>query len=151
MVDGIRPGPGQPRLARLTDFSYFESHSTYSKRPRAPRTAAMDLGQVGLQRKRGLVSQRNIDDPVMGQCAQRADDCGFLPSSQARGGHEDSSVFSPVGPGLPLLAGAVPEYFPLGGEAAVPSWDAQQESVVAREDFGRDEGNLGGLTWSMHL
>lgn len=151
MVDGIRQCPGQRRLARLTDFKDFESPATYSKRPRAPRTAAMDLGQVGMQRKRGLVSQRNIDDAVMSQCAQRADDRGFLPSSLARGGNEDSSVLSPVGPRLPLLAGAVPECFPLGGEVAVPSWDAQQESVVALEDFGRDERNVGGLTWSIHL
>lgn len=111
----------------------------------------MNLGQVGEQCKRGLVPQWHVDDTVMGQGAQRIQDGGFLPSPRAPSGNEDTGVLSPVGSRLPLVASAIPECLPLGGEVAVPSWDTEQESVIALEDLGCDEGNVGRLTWSIHL
>ena len=43
-VDGIRHRPGYGVLAYLADFDRFKAHSTYSKCPGAPRTAASNLG-----------------------------------------------------------------------------------------------------------
>lgn len=124
---------------------------TYGKGPGAPRAPTANLGQIGQQGKGGFVSQRHIDDAVMGQCAQRGNDGGFLSPSRGSGGDEDAGKLAPIASRLPLLAGGIPKGLPLGGEVSVAGGDAQQESVIAFEDLRRDEWNFRGLAGGIHL
>ena len=75
-----------------------------------------------------------------------------LLSSALRGGaDEDTNVF-PVEPAtLPLLAGLVPEGFPLGGEVAVSGWDTEEEGVVFFELVRGDDRDGAGLAGGVHL
>ena len=113
------------------------------KRARAPRAAAPHLVQPGKEREGGFVSQGHVDQPVVGEGAHAGYGGALLPSALGRRRHEDAGVFAPVAAGLPLLAGGVPECFPLRGEVAVAGGDAEEKGVVCFELVGSDCGDIG--------
>ncbi len=76
---------------------------------------------------------------------------GLLPSTLGRSRDKDTGVFTPVGARLPLLAGAVPEGFPLGGEVAEAGRDAEEEGVVFSEFSSGDFGDAGVFGGRVHL
>lgn len=88
---------------------------------------------------------------MMRKRAHRRDRRALLSSTLGSGRDEQSAIFSPVGAGLPLFAGGVPEGFPLGGEVAVAGRDAKEESVVLLKLVGGDLGNGGGFGRGVHL
>lgn len=75
----------------------------------------------------------------------------LLPSSLRGGADEDADVFAVEAASLPLLAGLVPEGFPLGGEVAEAGGDAEEEGVVFFELVRSDEGDGAGLAGCVHL
>ena len=124
---------------------------TYREGSCTPRGSSTDLVKTGKDRVRGLVSQRHIDHPVMRKRAHGRNRRALLPSTLGRGRDKHPGVFAPVSAGLPLLAGAIPEGFPLGWEVAVASWDAEKEGVVFGEFFRGDFGD-GAVFWGrVHL
>ena len=67
---------------------------------------------------------------MVGQGAHSGDASTLLSSTHGGGRDEYTAVFAPVGPALPLLAGAVPESFPLGWEVTVPGGNPHEDSIV---------------------
>ena len=124
---------------------------THSESPSAPRAATSHLIQVGKSPERSRVPQGHIDDAVVGQRAHCRKRRALLASALGGGGDEDAGVLTSVAPGLPLLAGLIPEGLPLGGEVAVAGGDAEEEGVVFRELLGGDEGDGVGLAGGVHL
>ena len=123
---------------------------THRKRPSAPRGAAPHLLQTAQDRETGLVPQRHINHPMMRQRAHGRNRRALLSSSLGARAHKQTSVFAPIGAGLPLFAGVVPEGFPLGGEVAVAGRDAEEEGVVVFEEVGGDGGNGVGFWGGVH-
>ena len=75
-----------------------------------------------------------------------------LLSSSLRGGaDEDTNIFPVESASLPLLAGLVPEGFPLGGEVAVTGWNPKEEGVIFFELVRGDERDGAGLAGGVHL
>lgn len=112
----------------------------------------MNLVEIGQEREGGLVSQRNIDDAVVSQCAHTGKSSRFLATAGGAGGDENTSVFSPVATAAPNTAGFVPERFPLGGEVAISGWDSKEKSVVLEKLIGVTQDlNAGVLGSSMHF
>ena len=75
----------------------------------------------------------------------------LLPSALRGGADEDADVFAVEAARLPLLAGLVPEGFPLGGEVTVAGGDPEEEGVVFFELVRGDEGDGAGLARCVHL
>lgn len=73
--------------------------------------------------------------------------------SSALGGRtdEDTDILAVEAASLPLLAGLVPEGFPLSGEVAVTGGDAEKEGVVFFELVRGDERDGAGLAGCVHL
>ncbi len=124
---------------------------THSKRSSTPRGTTTDFVKIDQHRKRRFVSHWDIDDAMMGERAHCCDSGALLPPSLRCRGDEQASVLSPVASGLPLLAGAVPEGFPLGGEVAVTRGNAEEEGVVFFKLVRGDEGDGLVLARSVHF
>ena len=103
---------------------------TYSECAGAPRATAVDFRQIGQRGKDSLISQRDIDDTMVRERAQRCEGGRFLASSQRGGGDENAGILAPIGSGLPLLTGVVPEGLPLGRKVPVTSGDSEEKSIV---------------------
>ena len=88
---------------------------------------------------------------MMRKSAHSSQSGALLPSALRCRADEDADVFAVVAASLPLLAGLVPEGFPLGGEVAVAGGDAEEEGVVFFELVRGDEGDGAGLARRVHL
>ena len=88
---------------------------------------------------------------MMGQSAHSRKGSALLSTAHAAGRHEQAGVLAVKAAGLPLLPGAVPESLPLGGEVAVPRWDAEEEGVVTFQDLGSDGGDAAVFGRGVHL
>ena len=78
----------------------------------------------------------------MGEGAHGSEGCGLLTTACGCSADEEASVFTPEATGLPEMTSLVPKCLPLGGEVAVPGWDAKEEGVVGLEDVGGDGGEI---------
>lgn len=87
----------------------------------------------------------------MGESAHGRQRRALLSSSLGRGADEDAHVFAVETASLPLLAGLVPEGFPLGGEVAITGRNTKEEGVIFFELVGGDEGDGAGLAGGVHL
>ena len=125
--------------------------TTHGKSPCTPRSPAPDLVQTHQCPERGRVTQGHVDESVMRKGAHGRQGRALLSSSLGSGGDENPNVFTIEAAGLPLLAGLIPEGFPLGGEGAVTGRDPEEESVVFFELVGGDEGDGAGLAGCVHL
>lgn len=125
---------------------------TYSESTSAPSATTTDLAQVGQDAKGRLVTERNVDDTVVRKSAHSGQGSALLATTLGGSGDEQTGVLTPVGTGLPLAAGLVPEGLPLGREVAVTGGDTEEEGVVLLEGLGVLEGgDLGRLWWGVHL
>lgn len=106
---------------------------TYGKSARAPRAPAMHLLQVRQLPEGHLVAQWHVDHAVMREGAHGGDASGFLASAKAGGGDEQAGVLAPEAALHPLVAGAVEEGLPLGGEVAIAGGDTEEHAVVFLE------------------
>lgn len=123
---------------------------TYSKGTGTPWRTTTDLGERGKEGEGVLVSERNVDDSVMGEGRDRVESSNFLPTTLPTGGNEKTGVFPRESTGSPETTGGVDERFPLGREVSVTGGDTEEESIVRFQDFGSDDG-IGGLRSSIHL
>jgi hypothetical protein len=123
---------------------------TYSEGTSAPWGSTPDLAQISQQRERGLISQGDVDNAVMGHGAHGGDGSALLSATQGAGGDEEASVLAPVLAPLPLPACLVPEGLPLGGEVTVTGGDAEEEGVVCLEVVGLN-GRVVGFGGGVHF
>lgn len=93
----------------------------------------MNLGDVGQLGKDCFVTERNIANAVMSQCAHHGDVGRLLPSAQAGARDKESRKLAPIGATGPLRSRTVPEGFPLRRHVAVTRWYAKQEAVECLE------------------
>lgn len=87
----------------------------------------------------------------MGESAHGRKGGALLAAALRGSADEDADVFAIKPARLPLLAGLVPEGFPLGREVAVAGRDAEEEGVVLFELVGRDERDGARLARRVHL
>jgi len=73
---------------------------------------------------------------MVGQSRHCGKSGALLSTALGAGSDEEAGVFAPVGTGLPLAAGGVPEGLPLGGEVSVAGGDAEEEGVVLLQCLG---------------
>jgi hypothetical protein len=73
---------------------------------------------------RNLISERDIDHPLMNGNAQGLESSQLLSTTRRPRGHERAKHFPYEGSFSPQLSGAVPESFPLRGEISVARGDA---------------------------
>lgn len=104
--------------------------STYRKGTSTPWGATTDLSEVGKGSENRLVSERDVDDTVVGEGGEGIHDGRLLTTAGGTGGNKDSGVFAPEGTGLPLATGLVPEGLPLGREVTVSGRDAEKETII---------------------
>lgn len=124
---------------------------TCRKSTGAPRTSAFDFFGL-LHWLEGFgVTQWYIDDAMVGKGTHCRNGSAFLSSTLRSGGNEQSTVFTPVTTIVPHVASGIPEGFPLGGEVSVTSWNTHKESIVFRELFSRDEGDVFALLRDVHF
>lgn len=123
---------------------------TYSKGTSTPWGTTTDLGERVEQGECVLVSERNIDDSVVGEGRDRVESSDFLPTTLSTGRNEDTGIFSREITRSPETTGRVDERFPLGREVSVTSGDTKEKSIVRFQDFGGDD-RIGGLRSSIHL
>lgn len=94
--------------------------SAYSKGTGAPWRATTDLSKVGKGSENGLVSERDVDDTVVGEGREGVHDGRLLTTTGGTSGNKDTGILAPEGTSLPLTTSLVPEGLPLGREVAVP-------------------------------
>ena len=88
---------------------------------------------------------------MMRQRAHGRNGRALLPPALRPRRHEHARILAPVAARAPLLAGLVPEGFPLRGEVAVAGGDAEEEGVVAFELVRGDCGDGGGFGGRVHF
>jgi hypothetical protein len=99
-----------------------------------------------------LVSERNVDEAVVGEGAHGSKSSGLLSSTLGAGGDEETSILAPVRSLGPLLASLVPEGLPLSGEVAVTCRYSKEDTIVLLKNGGVREGfDVGGLGWCVHF
>ena len=76
---------------------------------RKQQLTSMNLLDVALKLKRMRITKRDVDDPVVSQSAQRAEEGGLLSSTKAGGGDEEPSVLARELASRPESTGGVPE------------------------------------------
>lgn len=81
-----------------------------------PGGSAVDLVEVGEVSEGGLVSERDVDESVMGQGGHAGDSSALLSATEGSGGDEETSVLAPERTLRPLLSRLVPECLDLCGE-----------------------------------
>ena len=134
---------GQPKV--------HEERRTHSKSSGSPRRPTPHRGQIGQGPKGGGVTQRDIDQAVVGEGAHRRQRRALLAAALGSGADEDANVLAVVAARLPLLPRLVPEGFPLVREITEPRRNAEEEGVILFELVGSDEGDGAGLAGSVHL
>lgn len=108
----------------------------------------MDLRKVGELSKGVLVTQRHVEETVVGQSRHGSKSSALLATSLSSGTDEQAGVLAPVGTSLPLTTGGVPEGLPLSREVSVTGWDTEEESIVLLKSLGVGQGwNVGVLGW----
>lgn len=96
----------------------------------------MNLIKVGELSKSVLVTQWHVEETMVAQSRHGSESGALLSTTLGTGSDEETGVFAPVGTGLPLTTGGVPEGLPLRGEVSVTSGDAEEEGVVLLESLG---------------
>jgi hypothetical protein len=100
----------------------------------------------------GLVSERNVDEAVVGQGAHAGNSSALLSATKGAGANEHAGVLAPEGALRPLLAGGVPEGLELGGEISVTRGDTEEDAVKGLELRGVFDGaHVGVLGGRVHL
>lgn len=85
-----------------------------------------------------LVSERNVDDAVVGKGGDGVKSSDFLPTTLGTSGNEETSVFAGKSTLSPETTGGVDERLPLGGEVSVTGRDTEEESIIRLQDRGSD-------------
>jgi hypothetical protein len=86
----------------------------------------------------------------MGQGRYRRQRCTLLPTTLCRSANEQANILTPKATRRPLLAGRVPEGFPLSREIPKTGWDAEEERVIFLKRDGVD-GWVGGFGTCVEL
>lgn len=68
--------------------------SAYRESTSTPWRTAVYGSKVGELLESSGVTERNVDETVVGEGAHGSDGSGFLTSSETRGGNEDTSVLA---------------------------------------------------------
>lgn len=82
---------------------------TYGESTGAPWATTVDFAEVCGQGKGLGVTQRNVDDAVVGEDRHAGDRSRLLAAAEPGGGDEEAGVLTPKGSRLPLLAGVIPK------------------------------------------
>ena len=90
----------------------------------------MDL--IKIRNFTNLVSNRNINHPLMNSNTQRLKRSELLPSSRCPRGDKSTEHFAGKGLFYPESAGGVPECLPLGGEVTVSGGDSYRLARTAK-------------------
>lgn len=110
----------------------------------------MDLVEVGELTECVLVTQRNVDEAVVGESAHASNSSGLLATSEGTGGDEQTGVLASVATSGPDGTGGIPEGLPLSGEVSVTSGNTEKDGVVLQEVVGLSNG-VAGLGRGVHL
>lgn len=117
-----------------------------------PRRTTTDFSEVGLDFKGGLVTERDVDDAVVGESAHGGDASGLLAATDGSSADEETGVLAPERTVLPLATSLVPESLELRGVVAVTGGDTEEEGVVLLEDLRVGEDGVTSLLGrSVHL
>lgn len=122
----------------------------YSEGTSTPGAATVDLLEVGKEGEGGLVTQRDVDEAVVGESAHGGNDGRLLATARGTSGNEDTSILAPVAAGGPDGAGLVPEGLPLSGEVTVTGGDTEEDGIVLQKLGGLNNG-IAGLGRGVHL
>jgi hypothetical protein len=107
---------------------------------------------IGSLTEGGLVSERNVDEAVVGQGAHASNSSALLSATEGTGADEHAGVLAPEGALCPLLASGVPEGLELRGEVAVTCGDTEEDAVKGLELRGvLDGAHVGVLGGCVHL
>lgn len=127
-----------------------EVNFTHSVGASTPGATTVNLVEVGQERGRGLVAERNIDEAVVGEGAHGRDSSGLLATTGGTSGDEETGILAPVATGKPDGGGPVPEGLPLSGEVTVAGGDTEEDGIVLQEVVGLSNG-VAGLGRGVHL
>ena len=123
---------------------------TYSESTSAPGATTVDLVEVGELTEGVLVTQRNVDEAVVGESAHASNSGGLLATSEGTGRDEQTGVLASVATGGPDGTRGIPEGLPLSGEVSVTSGDTEKDGIVLQEVVGLSNG-VAGLGRGVHL
>lgn len=115
-----------------------------------PGGTTVDLSQVGELSEGGLVAQRNVEETVVSEGAQRGDSSGLLTTTEGTGGDEDTGVLAPEATSGPDAASLVPEGLPLSREVTETGGDTEEDGIVL-EELGRLSDGVALLGSSVEL
>lgn len=106
----------------------------------------MDLVKVGELGENILVTKRNIDDTVVGQCGERVEDSNFLATTGGTSCNVDTGKLAVESTLSPKATGGVPERLPLGREVTVTGGDTKDVGIVLLKSLwgGNRVARLGG-------
>jgi len=98
------------------------------------------------------VSQRNVDESMMGKSRHSSNSGRLLAATQKCSRNEQAGVLAPEASLYPLLASLIPESLELGREVSIASRNTKRDTIKALE-VARvvQNGNVRGLGGSMHL
>lgn len=122
----------------------------YSKSPSTPRATTSNFIDVHQQGHHSLVSQRNVDESMMGQRTHRSEVGRLLSTAWSSRRDKETNIFAPVTARSPNTHCFVPERFPLGREIPITGWDSHQDSIVFQKHIWFSN-RVGRLRRRMHL
>lgn len=115
-----------------------------------PGATTVNLVEVGEEGEGILVTQRDVDEAVVGEGAHGGNRSGLLATTGTSSGDEDTSVLAPEATSGPDGAGSIPEGLPLCREVTVAGGNTEEDGIVLQEIIGLNDG-VGRLGGSVHL
>lgn len=102
----------------------------YAESTGTPSTSPMDLVHVSKKRRCGLISQRHIYKAMVSESTHSSESSGLLTTTLTTSRDKQTSILSPVAPGRPDAASAIPESPPLSREIAESGGNTEKDSIV---------------------
>jgi len=81
-----------------------------------------------------FISERNVDDALVGKSAHGCENSGFLASSHGGCRYEETAVFPPESSSLPLVPAKVPHFEPSVNNASAHAVGSECEGRLRHAD-----------------